>query len=304
MSSISLTRATTGQAGWAVGRSVLAGLSRFARTSPLGAAAGLFLLTLCLVAVFADRLAPYDPLVADYSVVRLPPGPPHLMGTDHMGRDVLSRVLHGARISLFVGLVSVLIGDSIGLAWGILSGFLGGRVDLISQRLLDVLLSFPGLILAMLLLTGMGAGLHTVIVAIAVTRIPLTTRIIRSAVLAVAPLPFVESARCIGASPLHIMLRHIAPQCVAPFLVVTTANIGVAITTEAALSFLGVGVPPPAPTWGSMLGGILAGAFRPQWWLVVFPGLALTLTVLAANLFGDGVRDFLDPRLRRSAARK
>ena len=215
-----------------------------------------------------------------------------------MGRDVLSRVIHGARISLFVGVVSVLVGDSIGLVWGIISGYLGRKVDLISQRVLDVLLSFPGLILAMLLLTGLGAGLHTVIVAIAVTRIPLTTRIIRSTVLTVKAFAFVEAARCLGASPLRIMLRHIAPQCIAPFLVVTTANIGVAIVTEAALSFLGVGVPPPAPSWGSMLGGVLAGAFRPQWWLVLFPGLALTLTVLAANLFGDGVRDFLDPRLR------
>ena len=200
--------------------------------------------------------------------------------------------------TLFVAVVSVLLGDSTGLLWGIASGYLGGRFDLVSQRLLDTLLSFPGLILAMLLLVGLGAGLQTVIIAIAVTRVPLATRVIRSVVLSLRNLAYVEAARALGSSNLRIMALHILPQCIAPFLVIVSANIGVAITTEAALSFLGIGVPPPTPTWGNMLGGVLAESFKPPWWLVVYPGVFLTATVLAANLFGDAIRDFLDPKLR------
>ncbi|MDQ3812039.1 MAG: ABC transporter permease [Chloroflexota bacterium] len=273
-------------------------LARFVRSSPLGTVAAVFLLVLVAIAIFAQQLAPYDPLVADYSVSRSPPTAEHVFGADQLGRDTLSRMIHGARVSLFVALVSVLAGDSIGLLWGIASGFYGGKVDLVSQRVLDTLLSFPGLILAMLLLVGLGAGLQTVIIAIAVTRVPLATRVIRSVVLSVRNLAFVEAARGLGSSNLRVMALHILPQCIAPFLVIVSANIGVAITTEAALSFLGIGVPPPTPTWGNMLGGVLAESFRPRWWLVVYPGVALTLTVLAANLFGDAVRDFLDPKLR------
>jgi peptide/nickel transport system permease protein len=273
-------------------------LVRFVRSSPLGTIAAVFLIVLIGVAIFAQQLAPFDPLVADYSVSRSPPTAEHIFGADQLGRDTLSRLLYGARVSLFVALVSVLLGDSIGLLWGIASGFYGGRFDLVSQRVLDTLLSFPGLILAMLLLVGLGAGLSTVIIAIAVTRVPLATRVIRAVVLSVRNLAFVEAARGLGSSNLRLMALHLLPQCVAPFLVIVSANIGVAITTEAALSFLGIGVPPPTPTWGNMLGGVLAESFRPRWWLVVYPGVALTLTVLAANLFGDAVRDFLDPKLR------
>jgi peptide/nickel transport system permease protein len=273
-------------------------LVRFARSSPLGAIAAVFLILLLFVAVFANQLAPYDPVVADYSVSRSPPTAEHVLGADQLGRDTLSRIIYGARVSLFVALVSVLVGDSLGLVWGIASGFYSGKFDLISQRVLDTLLSFPGLILAMLLLVGLGAGLHTVIFAIAVTRVPLATRVIRSVVLSVRNLQFVEAARGLGSSNRRVMALHILPQCIAPFLVIVSANIGVAITTEAALSFLGIGVPPPTPTWGNMLGGVLAESFRPRWWLVVYPGIALTTTVLAANLFGDAVRDFLDPKLR------
>jgi len=274
------------------------GLARFTRTSPIGAVSAMFLFFMLLVAIFAAQLAPYDPIESNYAVARQGPMPGHPLGADHMGRDVLSRIIFGARISIFVGLASVLMGDSIGLLWGAVSGYSGGRVDLVSQRLLDVLLSFPGLILAMLLLVGTGAGLRTVVIAIAATRVPISTRVIRSVALSIKEFAFVEAARALGAPSRRIMLRHIVPQCIAPFLVVATGNLGVAITTEAALSFLGVGVPPPTPTWGNMLGGILAESFRPRWWLVVFPGLALTLTVLTANLFGDAIRDFLDPKLR------
>jgi len=279
-------------------RAYLKPLARFVRSSPLGTIAAVLLITLILVAIFADQLAPYDPLVANYSVSRSPPSAAHVFGADQLGRDTLSRIIHGARVSLFVAVVSVLLGDSTGLLWGIASGYLGGRFDLVSQRLLDTLLSFPGLILAMLLLVGLGAGLQTVIIAIAVTRVPLATRVIRSVVLSLRNLAYVEAARTLGASNLRIMALHILPQCIAPFLVIVSANIGVAITTEAALSFLGIGVPPPTPTWGNMLGGVLAESFKPPWWLVVYPGVFLTATVLAANLFGDAIRDFLDPKLR------
>jgi peptide/nickel transport system permease protein len=273
-------------------------LARFVRSSPLGTAALAFLLFVLVMALLADVITYWDPLLTDYAKTREAPSGEHILGTDHLGRDVWSRIVTGARISLFVALVAVLVGDGIGLVWGIASGYFGGRVDLVSQRVLDALLSFPGLILAMLLLVALGAGLATVIIAIAVTRIPLSTRVIRSVALTTKSLAYVEAARTIGAPTWRILLRHVAPQCIAPFLVIVSANIGVAITTEAGLSFLGIGVPPPTPTWGNMLGGVLAESFRPPWWLVVFPGMALTSTVLAANLFGDALRDFLDPRLR------
>jgi ABC-type dipeptide/oligopeptide/nickel transport system permease subunit len=279
-------------------RTILGTLKRFFRSSPIGTASFIFLVFVILCAIFADFLTPYNPIDADYSATRSLPTSIHLFGTDHMGRDVLSRVLHGARLSLAVAFTSVLLGDSIGLLWGVVSGYMGGKFDLASQRILDVLMAFPGLILAMLLVVAVGAGMTTVIIAIAVTRIPVSTRVIRSVAMSVKEYAYVEAARTVGASSPRIMLRHIAPQCIAPFLVVATANIGVAMVTEAALSFLGVGVPPPAPSWGNMLGGILAETFKPPWWLVVFPGLTLTLTVLAANLFGDAIRDYLDPKLK------
>ncbi len=274
------------------------GIGRFVRSSPLGTVALLFLIVVMLLAVLADVITYWDPLTTNYGLTRVAPSEDHVLGTDHLGRDVWSRIVTGARISLFVALVAVLVGDGVGLAWGIVSGYFGGRVDMVSQRILDALLSFPGLILAMLLLVGLGAGLPTVIIAIAVTRIPLSTRVIRSVALSTKSLAYVEAARTVGASPVRVLIRHIAPQCIAPFLVIVSANIGVAITTEAGLSFLGIGIPPPTPTWGNMLGGVLAESFKPPWWLVVFPGVALTSTVLAANLFGDALRDFLDPRLR------
>jgi ABC-type dipeptide/oligopeptide/nickel transport system permease subunit len=252
-----------------------------------------------LVAIFAGQIAPFDPLEAHYTATRQSPfEAPYVLGTDDLGRDLLSRLIHGARVSLLVAFSSVVLGDFIGLVWGITSGYLGGRFDLISQRLLDVLMAFPGLILAMLLTVGLGAGLATVIIAIAITRVPPSTRIIRSVALSTKAMTYIEATRAIGSSPLRVMVFHVLPQCIAPFIVVVTVSIGIAILAEASLSFLGVGIPPPAPSWGNMLTGVVSGRFKPEWWLVVFPGATLTLTVLAANLFGDAVRDFFDPRLR------
>ena len=273
-------------------------VARFFRSSPLGGVCALLLLLLASVAVLADRLAPYNPLTANYAAIRDPPLARHVLGTDHLGRDVLSRIIFGARVTLLVAISSVLLGDTIGFIWGVASGYLGGRVDLISQRVLDVLMSLPSLILALLLMAGLGAGLTTVIVAIAVTRVPLSSRVVRSMVLSLKELAYVEAARVLGASEARVMARHVAPQCLAPFLIITTGHLGAAIFIEAALSFVGVGVPPPTPSWGNMLGGVLAEAFKPPWWMVVFPGVAITVTVLAVNLFGDALRDFLDPKLK------
>jgi len=272
---------------------------RFAQSSPIGAmAVGIWLL-MFFMAVFAAQLSPYDPLEADYGAIRAAPTAKHLLGTDQLGRDLLSRIIYGSRITLIVSITAVFVGDLIGFVWGIASGYLGQRFDLISQRVVDVLMSFPGLILALLLLVVLGAGLVTVIVAISVTRIPSATRITRAVVLSIKETSYVEAARMIGASNVRIMVRHVAPQAVAPILVVATLHLGGAIFAESALSFLGMGIPPPQPSWGNMLGGVLAAAFRPPWWLVIFPGLAITAAIMAANLFGDAFRDFLDPKLRR-----
>ncbi len=274
-------------------------LGVLARTSPLAALTVLYLVGLALVAIFADRIAPYDPLLGNFAEIRQPPSALHLMGTDDGGRDVLSRIIFGARISLSVGFVSVAVGDLLGLVWGLTSGYVGGRFDLISQRVLEVVLSFPDLILGTMFMIVLGPGIGTLMVAIAVTRVPAATRIIRSTTLSVKERSYVDSARALGASPTRIIFQHIAPQCLAPLLIIVSAHLGIAITTEAALSFLGVGVPPPAPSWGVMLAGV-SSRFTPLWWLGVFPGLAIASTVLAANLAGDALRDILDPQLRGS----
>jgi peptide/nickel transport system permease protein len=274
-------------------------LARFSRSSPTGAISLGIWVILILVAIFAPFLAPYDPIEADFAAVRAGPSAAHWLGTDNLGRDLLSRIIFGARITLVVSVTSVLLGDLLGYLWGVTSGYYGGRFDMSSQRMVDVLMSFPALILALLLLAAVGAGLTTVIVAIAVTRIPVTTRITRSVVLSVKETSYVESARMIGASHWRIMRLHVAPQCVAAILVVATLHLGGAIFAESALSFLGLGIPPPAPSWGNMLGGVLAASFRPPWWLVLFPGLAITITIMAANLLGDALRDFLDPKLKK-----
>jgi peptide/nickel transport system permease protein len=271
---------------------------QFVRSAPMAVVAATVLVLIAITAIFADQIAPYPPLQTNYMATQSPPSRDNLLGTDHLGRDVLSRIIHGTRITLLVSTASVGIGVAVGLSWGLISGFLGNRFDIISQRLIEILMAFPTLILAMLLVVSLGAGLTTVIVAVGITQIPLTTRITRSIVLSVKELPYVDAAICIGASNLRVMFKHIAPQCVAAVLVVATVNLGGAIFAEAGLSFLGVGIPPPDPSWGNMLGGVLAEAFRPPWWLVIFPGVAIIVTVLAANLLGDGLRDWFDPKLK------
>ncbi len=280
------------------GQGIWGAASSFARTSPIGAVSAIYLVLLILVTIFAGQIAPYHPLEADFGALRQAPSATHWMGTDNLGRDVFSRLLHGARLSLSVAIVSTLLSKIIGFSWGILTGYLGSTFDLVSQRIVDVLLAFPGIILAMLLLAALGGGFGTVVVAITLLSIAGTVRVIRSVVLSIKEMAYVESARSVGATSLRVMAQHIAPQCVAPILVLTSASLGGAIFAEAALSFLGLGIPQPTPSWGNMLGGILANQFRPQWWLVIFPGLTITLTILAFSLVGDALRDHLDPKLR------
>lgn len=271
-------------------------IERFARRAPLSMGGGVVGLLVLVMAVAAPLIAPTDPLKPDFRRMAKSPDGHSYFGTDQVGRDTLSRVIHGARTSMLVALASVLLGTTMGSLWGLASGYLGGRFDLASQRLMEILQSFPDLILAMAISMAIGTGMPAVIVAIAITRIPFGGRVIRAVALTVKELTYVEAARASGASARRIMARHVLPQCVAPYLVLATTHLGVAIVIEAALGFLGVGVPPPTPTWGNMLADSLT-SLVPPWWLVFFPGLAITVTVLAFNLLGDGVRDMLDPRL-------
>jgi ABC-type dipeptide/oligopeptide/nickel transport system permease subunit len=273
-------------------------LWRFARRSPLSAFWGAVALTIVVIAITAPEVAPYAPLKSDFRHMTKPPDAVHYFGTDQIGRDTLSRVIYGSRASLGVAFGAVLLGTTLGAAWGLASGFLGGKFDLISQRVIEFLQSFPDLILAMAIAMALGAGIGTVIVAIAITRIPFGGRIIRAVVMSLKETAYVEAARGLGASNLRLMVRHILPQCIAPYLILATTHLGVAIIIEASLGFLGVGIPPPMPTWGNMLADALNSGLVPPWWLVLFPGAAITLTVLAFNLLGDGIRDELDPRLR------
>jgi ABC-type dipeptide/oligopeptide/nickel transport system permease subunit len=273
-------------------------IGRVWRASPVAAGSGLLLLLIILMAIFAPLIAPYDPLAGDYTAIRQPPSWAHPMGTDDIGRDVLSRIIYGARTSLIVGFGAVILGDLIGLVSGMVSGYLGGKLDLLSQRALEILLAFPGLILATLFVVALGTGIQTVIIAIAITRIPASNRVVRAVALSTKNMDFVEAARVSGASTARIVRRHVAPQTLAPFLVIASLHLGISITAEAALSFLGIGVPPPDPSWGTMIGGSLSSQFNPPWWLAVFPGLAIAITVFSVNLAGDALRDLLDPNLR------
>jgi len=279
-----------------VDRSILRELAGFARRNTLSAAGGIVGMLIVVMAITAPWVAPQDPLKTNFRHMNKPPDAESLFGTDQVGRDTLSRVIYGARTSLFVAFSAVLLGTTVGSLWGVACGYLGGRFDLASQRVMEILQAFPDLILAMAISVAIGTGLPAVIIAIAITRIPFGGRVIRSVAISVREMSYVEAGRATGASAFRIMRLHVLPQCVAPYLVLATTHLGVAIVIEAALGFLGVGVPPPTPTWGNMLADSITGLV-PRWWLVLFPGLAITITVLAFNLLGDGIRDTLDPRL-------
>src|SRR5205814_8930924 len=237
------------------------------RRNQLAAAGGLVGFLIVVMALTAPLIAPSDPLKADFRRMAKPPDATSFFGTDPVGRDTLSRVIYGARSSLIVAFASVLLGTTVGALWGVASGYLGGRFDLVSQRITEVLQSFPDLILAMAISMAIGTGMPAVIVAIAITRIPFGSRVIRSVALTIRELSYVEAARAAGGSSLRIMTRHVLPACMAAYLVLPTTHLGVAIVIEAALGFLGVGIPPPTPTWGNMLSESLT-SLVPHWWLV------------------------------------
>jgi len=288
----------TGSATPSLPRRIARNLRRFARRSPMSAFWGCIAAAIVVMAIAAPAIAPYNPLKSDFRAMTKPPSERHYFGSDQIGRDTLSRVIHGSRASLTIAIGAVVLGTTLGALWGLACGYFGGRFDIISQRVIEFLQSFPDLILAMAIAMALGAGMGTVIVAIAITRISFGGRVIRAVVLSLKELTYVEAARGIGASHLRIMAQHILPQCIAPYLILATTHLGVAIIIEASLGFLGVGIPPPTPTWGNMLADSLNAGLVPPWWLVLFPGAAITLTVLAFNLLGDGIRDILDPRLR------
>lgn len=274
------------------------GVFSFIRAKPLGAASGALVIFLIFVAVFADVLAPYDPLYLHEKAGLSPPGSRFLLGADHLGRDVLSRLIFGARMSLTVGTLSVILGTAGATVVGLTCGYLGGRTDVIIQRVVDALMAFPLLILALVIVAMLGQSLPNVVLAIGFAIIAPNSRVIRGAVLSVKENQYVEAARAIGCSGLRIALLHILPNVTAPIMVIATIYLGETILAEASLGFLGLGPPPPIPTWGEMLSGPGVGHLEKAPWLAVFPGLAISLAVLGFNLFGDALRDVLDPRLR------
>jgi peptide/nickel transport system permease protein len=270
---------------------------RFARRKPLGAVGGLLLLVIVFTAVFAPVIAPFDRLEFHPADVYTPPNTTYWMGTDNNGRDIFSRVVYGARISLQVGALTVLIGTTFGLAFGLLSGYVGGKLDFWGQRIVDSFQAFPALFLALALTTALGRTITNVGIALAVVTWPAASRVVRSAVLAQKQMTYVEAARAVGAGTLRILFLHLLPNVVSVYIVLATAALAQAILVEASLSFLGVGVPPPEPSWGLMLLEAQTKAVRAPW-MAIFPGLAITIAVFGFNLFGDALRDYLDPRLR------
>lgn len=280
-----------------LGRQLSHGLLTFARQQPVGAVSLLLLAVFTLVAVFAPSIAPYDPNVQILQRRYAAPLTEYALGGDQFGRDVLSRIIFGARVSLLVGLLSTLIGGGIGAVLGLASGYFGGSVDMIMQRVVDTVQSIPSLILAMVFVVAFSPSIGSVIFAIALPTIPLSTRIIRSVTLQIRALDYVTAARAVGASHLRIMRLHIFPQTIAPLTIVLSSRVGQAIITEATLGFIGLGVPPPTATWGQMLADATKAFFIAPW-ISIFPGLALSLAVFSVNLLGDAIRDTLDPRLR------
>ncbi|HXH82918.1 MAG TPA: ABC transporter permease [Candidatus Tectomicrobia bacterium] len=271
----------------------------FVRKNPLGAAGGILMVLLVVAAVFADALATHNPVRTSNRVLA-PPGPDFWLGTDNLGRDLYSRVVHGSRISLAVGLASTLLGAVAGGLVGLVSGYVGGRTDMLAQRLMDIMQALPILVLALVMAAALGPSLTNTIIAISVVIAPRAARVVRSSVLAIREFTYIEAARALGVQHARVALRHILPNTIGPFIVLVTAQLGGAILGEAALSFLGLGVPEPYPSWGRMLSIAAAEYAEKAPWLVIYPGLAISLAVFGTNLLGDALRDTLDPRLRGS----
>jgi peptide/nickel transport system permease protein len=277
----------------------IAAAGAFVRRRPLGAAGAAIVIAMAVVAVLAPAVAPYDPLAPDYGAMLARPGAAHWLGTDAFGRDVLSRVMYGSRTALAVGLASALVGATLGALVGVASAYFGGTVDLVVERVMDVFLSFPLIIMALAVVATLGNGVGNVALAITVPMVPRCARVIRSSAHAIRRMPYVDAARAAGFSRRRIILRHMLPNVMAPYLVMLTAFMGQAILLEASLSFLGLGVAEPTPAWGLMLRGAAVDFAETAPWLALFPGVAISLAVFAFNVFGDSLRDALDPRLRR-----
>jgi peptide/nickel transport system permease protein len=282
----------------AAGRGVGATIVRFTRKKPLGAAGGVLMLLMLVGALFAEPLSTHDPIATDAANTLAAPSPEHWLGSDHLGRDIWSRIVHGSRISLIVGVLSTLAGSVLGGLIGLLSAYFGGKTDLITQRILDILQGLPLLVLALVMSAALGPAVHNVIIAISIPIIPRAGRVIRASVLSIREMQYIEAARALGIRHLRIAFRHVLPNTMGPFIVLATAQLGSAILVEATLSFLGLGVPEPYPSWGRMLSVSAAEYAQKAPWLVLFPGIAISLAVFGSNLLGDALRDTLDPRLR------
>jgi peptide/nickel transport system permease protein len=270
----------------------------FARQRPLGAVGAAVVVLMIAVALTATLIAPYDPLGVDFAAMLSAPSATHWLGTDSFGRDVLSRLIYGSRTALLVGFGAAFIGATAGAVLGVGSAFFGGRIDLYLQRLMDVFLSFPLIILALAMVAILGNNLPNLITAITIPMIPRCALVIRSSALSIREMPYVDAARAAGFSHGRIILRHMLPNVMAPYLILLTAFLGQAILLEASLSFLGLGVQEPIAAWGLMLRGAAVDFAETAPWMAIFPGLAISLAVFAFNLFGDSLRDALDPRLR------
>ena len=273
-------------------------LVHFVRRYPLGAIGALIMILFITTAIFADQITSYDPTSTNPRVSLAPPGEQHMLGADFMGRDVFSRIVYGARISLAVAIGATALGCLVGVTIGLLSGFFGGWVDLIVQRLIDIMQALPLLVMALIMAASLGPSLTNTIIAIAIPLVPNVARVIRSNTLALREMPFVEAARAVGMSEARIAVQHVLPNTLAPLIVLGTAQFGSAILVESALAFLGLGVPEPHPSWGRMLSESAAEYVRTAPWLVIFPGIAISLVVFGTNLLGDAIRDILDPRQR------
>jgi len=275
----------------------------FARAQPLGAIGFAVILVMALAALLAPWLAPYDPVAIDFGAMLAPPGWEHPFGTDAFGRDILTRIVYGARTALTIGFLSSFIGCTLGAALGVTSAYFGGRIDMAIQRLVDILLAFPIIVLALVVVAMLGkgkvAGIDVnLVLAIAIPILPKVARVVRAAALSIREMPYVDAARAAGYGHARIIFRHMAPNIAAPYLIMLTAYIAQAILLEASLSFLGLGVTEPTPAWGLMLSGNASDFYREAPWMILFPGLAISLAVFAFNLFGDSLRDWLDPRFK------
>jgi len=273
-------------------------LAFMARRYPLGAVGAVIVITFVLTAIFANFIATMDPTSTDAKNSLARPGGVFWLGADFMGRDMFSRIVYGARISLAVGLGATLAGGILGVSIGLMSGYLGGGFDLLMQRLMDIMQSLPLLVMALVMAAALGPSLQNTIIAIAIPLVPSVARVVRSSTLSLREQPFVEAARAVGMGELRIAVRHVLPNTLAPLIVLGTAQLGSAILVEASLSFLGLGIPEPYPSWGRMLSESAAEYVRTAPWLVIFPGVAISMTVFGTNLLGDALRDILDPRQR------